>query len=210
VESIYAFGYRLIKKGGRITEERQWLSTGDKNKPLLTADQVVKPTAFFTQRAIFSPITMLARNRQSRYEYRFLGYETSKGRSAAVIEAIPKYQEEMHSIYGKVWIDRQDYSILKIEADPRSIKGYTALKELGKKMKTNLQLSLEIEFDNLSNGIRFPTKVSMAERYKGGRYISKLKGSNGWLRNRTVFLYSDYRFFNVNVEVTVDEDPGGN
>ena len=174
----------------------------------MTTDQVVKPTAFFTRRPVFAPITMLALNRHVLYEYRFLGYEKQKGRNAAVIEAIPKNREKEQSIYGKIWIDKQDFSILKIEADPRSIKGYTALTELGKKLKTNLQLSLEIEFENLSNGIRFPTKVSMAEHYKGGRYVSKLKGPGGWLRTRTVFLYSDYRFFNVNSRVTIDDNPG--
>jgi hypothetical protein len=210
VEKRYTFGYRLLKNGADITEERQWLSADDKKKHTTTADRVIKPTAFFSQRAIFAPISMLASERQPRYRYRFLAYEIQKGRKAVLIEAAPIQAHQEHSIYGRIWIDREDYSILKIAADPRSIKGHSALILLEKKMKTKLQLALEIEFDNLYNGIRFPTKVSMSEQYKGGRYISKLKGPNGWLRNRTTFLYSDYRFFRVNVEVTIDDNPGDN
>ncbi len=199
----YTFSYRLLKKGAEIQEEREWLSSKD-NIPV-SWDQVVKPTTFFSQRAIFAPLTLLARERQERYDFRFIGFDTRKDRRAAVIEAIPKYQEEEDSIYGKVWIDLEDYSVLKIEADPRSIKGYQSLKNLEKKINARLFLTLEIQFDEVREGIRFPTEVLMVEKYKGGRYVSTYKGPEGWERNRTTFNYTDYRFFDVKVEVSVDK-----
>ena len=202
--NTYTFSYRLLKSGTKIQEEREWLSSKD-NIPL-SRDQVVKPTTFFSQRAIFAPLTLLARERQDRYDFRFLRFDTRKDRRAAVIEAIPKYQEEENSIYGTVWIDLEDYSILKIEADPRSINGYQSLKNLEKKLNARLFLTLEIQFDELREGIRFPTEVLMLEKYKGGRYISIYKGPEGWERNRTTFSYTDYQFFDVKVEVSIDKD----
>jgi hypothetical protein len=92
---------------------------------------------------------------------------------------------------------------LKIEADPKSIRGYAALKELATKLRTRLHLSLEIDFDRRQKGIRFPTQIRFLEKYKGGRVIYTNQGSKGWERTRTEFDYSDYQFFNVQTDVTV-------
>ncbi len=199
----YAFSYRLLKNGIQIQEEREWLSSKD-NIPI-SPDQVVNPTAFFSQRAIFAPLTLLARERQDRYDFRFIGFDTPKGLKTAVIEATPRHQEEENTVYGKIWIDLADYSVLKIEADPRSIIGYQSLKNLEKQLNARLSLTLEIYFDEIHEGIRFPTEVLMVEKYKGGRYVSTYRGPDGWERNRTAFTYADYQFFDVNVEVSIDK-----
>jgi hypothetical protein len=199
----YTFSYRLLKSGTKIREEREWLSSKD-NIPI-SRDHVVKPTTFFSQRVIFAPLTLLARERQDRYHFRFIRFDTRKDRRAAVIEAIPKYQEQENTIYGIVWIDLEDFSVLKIEADPRSINGYQSLLKIEKQLNTRLFLTLEIQFDELRDGIRFPTEVLMLEKYKGGRYVSTYKGPKGWERNRTTFTYTDYQFFDVKVEVSIDK-----
>jgi len=201
--NMYVFSYRLLKSGLKIKEEREWLSSKD-NVPI-SREKVGKATAFFSRKAVFAPLTLLAQERQNRYNYRFIRYDKRKDRRAAVVEVIPKYQEEENTIYGNVWIDLEDYSILKIEADPRSIKGYQSLKEIEKQLHTRLFLTLEIEFDKLHDGIRFPTEAQMLEKYKGGRSVMKYRGSKGWERNRTIFTYTDYRFFDVKVEVSVDK-----
>jgi hypothetical protein len=201
--NMYVFSYRLLKKGAKIKEEREWLSSKD-NVPI-SREKVGKATAFFSQKAIFAPLTLLARERQNKYNFRFIRYDKRKDRRAAVIEVSPKSQEQENTIYGNVWIDLEDYSILKIEADPRSIKGYQSLKEIEKQLHTRLFLTLEIEFDKLHDGIRFPTKAQMLEKYKGGRFVLEYKGSKGWERNRTIFTYTDYQFFDVKVEVSIDK-----
>jgi hypothetical protein len=124
-----------------------------------------------------------------------------------VIEAIPKNNnnQQGHSIYGKVRIDVENYSVMGIEADPRSINGYQALKEIGERIKARLDITLEIEFDQLYNGIRFPTRVHLLAKYRGGPHVSALKGAAGWERNRTTFTYKDYQFFDVKVEVSIDK-----
>jgi hypothetical protein len=199
--NYYNFGYRLIKQGNKIEEERDYISSKDNVK--VNRDQVIKANAFFSEKAIFAPITLLDRSRQDKYDYRFIHDDERHGRRAAVIAAVPKDPVETASIYGKIWIDREDFSVLKIEADPASIRGYKALKELSKKLRTKLYLSLETEFNQIREGIRFPTKVSMLEKYKGGRIISDFRGPQGWERTRTEFTYNDYQFFNVQTDVTV-------
>lgn len=202
----YVFGYRLIKQGAQVKEERDWISSGDNVK--VHRDQVVKTNTFFSEKAVFAPVTILDRTRQDRYNFQFIRFDERNGRSAAVIEALPKDPGETATIYGTLWIDREDFSLLKIEADPKSIRGYGALKELAVKLRTRLYLSLEIDFDRQQKGIRFPTKINFLEKYKGGRVIYRNQGAKGWERTHTEFVYSDYQFFSVQTDVTVQKAVG--
>ncbi len=197
----YVFGYRLIKQGSQIKESRDWISSTDNIK--VEREQVVKPSIFFTEKAIFAPITLLDRSRQKNYDYQFIRLDTHKNRQTALIKAVPRKKNKADSIYGNIWIDMEDFSVMKIEADPKSIRGYDKLKELARKLRTRLYLSLVSEFDEIHDGIRFPTKVHMLEKYKGGRIIASFRDQRGWERTRTEFLYSDYRFFSVQTDVTV-------
>ncbi|MCP5048699.1 MAG: hypothetical protein GY940_16130 [bacterium] len=209
----HRFTYRLLKKGTKVTEERQTIESPnkinktDKSNQEETTDlepeEVIKHTVFFPEKAVFAPITLLDRQRQDKYTYTFLRYDKWKGHPAAVINVVPKRPlMERASIYGDLWIDTEDFSVLKIQADPASILGYGGLKELAKKLRTRLELSLETQFNQINDGIRFPTQVRCLEKYKGGRIISRHRGPHGWERALTVFNYSDYQFFYVQMEVT--------
>lgn len=199
----YVYTYRLIKNRDKIKEEREWLSSMDNIKK--DRNQVVKPQAFLSSKAVFAPITLLDRNRQSKYKYTFQRYAKRKGRRTAVLEAVPKdilQTGKESTVFGLIWVDMEDFSVLKIEAYPESIRGYNLLKKLALKLRTRIYLSLETEFDHLHDGIRFPTQILSIEKYKGGRMISRYKGNHGWERTRTFFNYKDYRFFNVKTEVS--------
>jgi hypothetical protein len=199
----YLFGYRLIKQGNQIREERDWISSWDKKK--VNRDQVVNTNSFFSVKAVFAPITILDRTRQDKYNFQFIRFDERKGRRMAVIEALPKKPLETGTLYGTLWIDMEDFSLLKIEAGPKSIIGYWQLQKLADKLNTRLHLFLEIDFKYHRKGIRFLTKVSFLERYKGGRNVSWHRGQDGWIRTRTRFTYSDYRFFSVQTDVTVQK-----
>lgn len=197
----HEFGYRLFKQGTNITEERDLIYSNDKTE--IRGDQVITANAFFAQRTVFGPVTVLDRSRQENYDIRFVEFAKYKNRPAVAIEALPKNPAETLGVYGKIWIDRDDFSVLKIEANPKSIRGYDKLKELAEKLNSKLLLTLESEFNEIHGGLRFPTKVRMSEKYKGGRAILHYRGSIGWERTITEFLYTDYQFFDVQTEVSV-------
>ena len=120
-----------------------------------------------------------------------------------VIRATPLNPNTDEFLFGTMWIDPQDFSIWKIKVNPRSIRGYDHLADLlAVKFKAKLTLSAEIEFRKLKNGIRFPSKVTVIENYKGGPIIRRLRGKKGWDRSKTVYSYVDYQFFNVHTEVS--------
>lgn len=198
----YLYSYRLIKNGDKIKEERDWLSSHDDVK--VERQGVARDLAFISEKAVFAPVTLLDKSRRNRYNYTFLRYDNWRDRPAAVIEARPKPGgSKEQAIYGDIWIDTGDFSVLKIEADPRSVHGYDQLKILAKKLRTRLFLSLETEFGKLVDGIRFPTRVSTLQKYRGGRTVSRYKRGSAWERSRVVIKYSDYRFFNVQMDVSI-------
>lgn len=196
----YVFDYQLVSSKGEVEERRNLLSNNSKTK--IPAEKISDMIfSFLTENAVFGPVTMLAAERQDKFNFRLLEYEKRKGRRFAVIEAVPRTRRDVSFAYGKVWIDTEDYSVGKISIDPRSIKGYKKLLQLAKYLRTRLVLNCEIEYDKINKGIRLPTEVVISENYKGGPVIRGQRGSKGWQRNMTCISYTDYRFFDVEAEV---------
>jgi hypothetical protein len=189
------FNYRLKKIRDQVKEERE-VAAG-----LIDIEQIRKNLRFLSSKAVFAPITLLDTERENNYHFRMLGTGELKGRSAAIIEAYPKNEKDAQFIYGKIWIDREDFSILKIKANPNSILGYDKLEKLAEQLNTRVFLNLETEFFEIRDGIRFPTHIHFEESYKGGPFISKYRGSRKWIRTDTLITYSDYLFFKVDMDV---------
>lgn len=201
----FTFSYRLFKTGEGIKEERQWYEDPEDNPINADKEKVVKHTKFFSERAVFAPATLLAQERQDLYKFEFLGYDTYKGQRCAVIRGVPLDPQTTRGFFGSVWIDLSDHSIMRVVADPQSINGYAPLKEFSITINSRLYFSLEMEFNEKQDGIRFPTLVVMLEKYKGGRIISRYRGPEGWERTRTKFNYTGYRFFNVQTQVVINQ-----
>jgi len=51
------------------------------------------------------------------YHFKLLGVEARQGRPAYVLEVIPRTSNKF-SIRGKVWVDRDDFAIVRVEATP--------------------------------------------------------------------------------------------
>jgi VWFA-related protein len=205
----YMFDYQLIKNGADIKEQRQLLSPKQKDGGMGSAAYTMQ--AFLSEKAVFAPITLFAGERQLFYEYRFVDHDKLNGVPCAVIEVLPRSREEARYVYGQAWIDLADHAVLKIKANPRSILGYEKLQALARQLRSRLFLNLEITFNRAHAGIRFPDRVVLSERYKGGgmeytdsqgRQQYERFGTDGWERNRTEFTYKDYRFFEVGVQST--------
>ncbi|MGD2089776.1 MAG: hypothetical protein PVH61_26615 [Candidatus Aminicenantes bacterium] len=200
------YNYRLKKLGDRVREEREVRveNTVENETPppvIIDINDIRKSIRFLSSKAVFGPITLLDARRQNKYHFRLLGYQKLKDRPTAIIEAYPKNEKDSQFIYGKIWIDREDFSVLKIKANPNSILGYDKLEKLAEELNTRLFLDLETEFFKYRDGIRFPTQIHFKEGYKGGLFIRQFRGSRKWTRTDNLTTYSDYLFFNVDMDV---------
>lgn len=201
------YNYRLKKIGDRVQEEREAITdpaaneTGTPAPVVLDINELRRNIRFLSTKAVFGPITLLDAQRQNNYHFRLLGHQELKGRPTAIIEAYPKNEKDSQFIYGKIWIDREDFSVLKIKANPNSILGYDKLTKLAEELNTRLFLDLETEFFQYRGGIRFPTQIHFEESYKGGLFIRQFRGARKWTRTDNLTTYYDYLFFNVETDV---------
>ena len=192
--NAYVYDYQLIKKGENIEETRILLKENGKKKYEKNAP--LKTKRFYSKRSVFGPVGLLGKKWQDKYNYKILKEKTIKRRKTFVIEIKPKMEIEGKLNYGKVWIDKKDFSVLQIEIEQQSLAGFEILEqELKKKNITPFFTTTHFYFIE-KNGIRFPSKTVFEEKYKfkGGRR-RRLTASE------TIITYDKYRFFIVDVNI---------
>ncbi len=192
--NAYVYDYQLIKKGENIEETRILLKENGKKKHEKNAP--LKTKRFYSKRAVFGPVGFLGKRWQDKYNYKIIKEKTIKRRKTFVIEIKPKMEGEGKLNYGKVWVDKKDFSVLQIEIEQKSLAGYEKLEQEIKKINIMPFFTTTHFYFIEKNGIRFPSKTVFEERYKfkGGRR-RRLKASE------TIITYNKYRFFIVDVNV---------
>ena len=188
-----------MKKGKRIEEKRILLEENGKKKNIENAQ--LKTKVFYSKRSVFGPVGLLASKNHDKYSYKVLDEESIHGRKAVVIEATPISEIRDMPNYGKIWVDKEDYSILKIEVAEESLVGVEQTKETSK-LKSPPAISVTHHYDEVyktdkNQVVRFPSKTNFVYEkhyYKRGReeLIRILK---------TQFIYDNYKFFTVDVDV---------
>jgi len=194
------YDYQILRSGSGLSETRVPL----KRKSSKRFSQSLKERlrTFFSVLVVLSPVNILGPEARRTLDYRRVHYEDEPGGRVAVIDVSPRDSGDTASITGRVWIDTRDFSIRRIRIDPRSVTGYYRLQNIAEQIGAQLILSCEIDFDLIHRGIRYPTRVRISERYRGGPLV-RLIGKKIWERGRVEFQYRDHRFFEVSTEETV-------
>lgn len=140
------------------------------------------------------PIGLLSEFWQQYHDYKIVKEERFKGEKVVVIEAVPKYGLKLNQLFGKIWVGKSDFSILKIEWNQQAIENYEKIEELAKKLKAKPLITLVSEYAFEKKGIRFPSSYSIKEVYI-------VRGRRRFLRSRKTVIYKNYKFFTVETEV---------
>ena len=107
---------------------------------------------------------------------------------------VPKKEREVNYNFGRAWVDKNDFSILKIDYDPKSIKDYedellqSPIGDLSKNVIWTTHFGVE------KNGVRFPSQQLIQEFYVNSE-------GESLLIEKIIFRYEDYKFFIVETEV---------
>lgn len=190
--NTYLYDYQLIKKGDSIKERRILLEENGQKKHKENAS--LKTKRFFTERSVCAPIGLLNKYWQNFYNYKIIKEEHLNGKETIVIEAKPKSPMKEKPNYGKIWVDKEDFSILKIEFSQKSLAKFKELKRMARRYMLRPQLIDTHYFEIEKKGIRFPSKVHFEEAYFT-KYQERL------IFSETTFTYDDYKFFTVEVEI---------
>jgi len=190
----YIYDYQMIRKAEKITERRTLVQEDGRKRFEENAE--LKTQRFWHEHVIFGPLGLLGDVAQESHDFRIIGDESWKHRRAIVIEALPKKPEAKGHLYGKIWIDSEDYSVLKIEWDQSSMKNIEELEKKALKQALVPKITFISEYDLEKNGIRFPSRYVVKEEYlhpRWGRFTA----------SETQAVYEDYKFFLVETEVTI-------
>jgi len=187
----FVYDYQLIKKGKDVIETRILLEENGKERYEKNAK--LKTQMLYFEKPLFGPIGLLSQYWQDHLDYKIVKKETLKGEKTVLMEAVPKPSLSQKHLYGKIWIRESDFSILKIEWIPESMKDYEVIEKTAKKYKATPKITFVSEYDIDKKGIRFPSKVFIEEAYltKKGKYI----------KSETTIRYEAYKFFTVETKV---------
>lgn len=188
----YLYDYQFIRKEDRKIEKRILLEEdGAKKKEEVTR---LGTKMFQYKNVLFGPINLLAEDRQQFFNYKMIGKELLDGKEALVIEAIPIPSLEEQLLWGKIWVNEDDLSILKIEWNQAKMAHSAIIKDMARRYKGEPRITHITEFGFEKNGIRFPSHYLIEEAYikKKGKKI---------VHSETDVIYKDYKFFTVETDV---------
>ncbi|MBN1270922.1 MAG: hypothetical protein JXB26_01510 [Candidatus Aminicenantes bacterium] len=202
-KNFYIYDYQLIKEENSIREKRTLVE--ENGRKIEEKDVPLKAKRFYSKRAVFGPVGLLSREQQKNYRYSVIGEGRIGDRNAIIIEAIPIKISEENPNYGKIWIEKKSGAVLRIDVAQDSILGLEDLNNTGLRRKVILTHFYGIE----KKGLRFPSRTVFKEniwRDKSEDFeitysFSMPKRSLYWVE--TVIEYTDYRFFNVSVNVNL-------
>lgn len=220
-KNVYHYDYQIIGKEGKASEQRTLLFENGNQRHLEKAQLA---TRIFSYYSFYLPIFLLAKENQAKYNYQLQAMQKINGRKAQGIKVVLKELAGGPVVDGQIWLDTTDFSVIKIELNPRYFAGFEQLQQEAMKMGAILTLSDVHWYEVKRNGLRFPSQTEIREIYsmcglppgsrslgaRGIRGLAELNGSGGdWNsstqrwgfdRSRTVFSYSQHRFSNVEME----------
>jgi len=215
------YDYQVVG-AGTIEEQRRLVRRDGKKANLKNAGL---DTRIKSRYSVFMPVTLLAVENRHKYHYKLEGTDSVKGHACAVVNVQPRNPEAGSITQGRVWIDMEDGSVLRIEVHPRGIRGSDAMMRAAREMSANLELTANHWYLESHGGLRFPSQTEFAEAY----VFDKLSRTRVRVRNvpekygvvkqvrepyedrsrrRVEFYhllqqYKDYRYFEVNSKVEI-------
>jgi tetratricopeptide (TPR) repeat protein len=198
VRNKYLYEYQLIQENGKVHESRTLLKQN--GVKINKAGAQLQTRVHHYEKLIFGPFALLSPFWQKRFYYKITGQEKLWKRDAVIIEAIPLHSYEKNHLFGSVWIDKTDFTVMRIQWHPKSIRFSRQIEQKARLLHARPEINFFAEFKTQKRGIRFPSRFFIEEAYinkKGNKYV----------RSRQDIKMKDYLFFVVASEV-LDTKPG--
>ena len=191
--ATYLYDYQMVKRGKEGFEKRILLRENKRKRNQENAQ--LKLQRFSAKYLIYGPVGFLSEYWQDHFDYDIIGEETFEGRKAICMDIAPKSRREENYTFGKVWIDEEDHSILKIEWDQRSIKDFKiSVKSRAGDLKRMVKWGAIYGIEK--NGIRFPSRQYIEE-------VLLSPSGKKHTKYEVDILYDNYKFFIVETQVRI-------
>lgn len=149
------------------------------------------------KKAHFGPNTIIGEDVQSLYFYRIAGRETLFDTETVIVEAIPRRIGVNPLFPGRIWISRQDGSVLKIERFYQTQETRLGLRRRSLLLDLTSRFLFSSEYGQQKNGFRYLSRNLLQEIYSE-------KEAQRLVRITVESIYKDYKFFGVGSTYTVE------
>jgi hypothetical protein len=194
-EKKLLYDYQLIKKAGEMKEQRILLE--EDGKKMYQENAELDKIKYVSENLVFGPVGFLSKYWQGYFNYEILGEGSVGGIKTLIIRSFPKEEMEENYNFGKIWIDKDNFQILKIEWEPVSIEHYEEGKIPTFLGEFKQSVIWTADYDIEKNGVRFPSRQMVKEVFISERGYKILK-------RELSCDYEDYKFFTVETEVKYD------
>ena len=162
-ENIYLFDYQFVRKAGEVKENRALLEKNRKKAG--KKDQPPETQTFQYADILLAPVRLLDERFGSYYEYRLLREDELNGTKAWVLEVVPRLAVVNVYLGGKVWLKKDDSSVLRVDWDPTTFGRYENIEQRAKRFEAKPEVTSTTEFGFEKNGLRFPSLDQTEEAY---------------------------------------------
>jgi len=188
----YRCDYQIIRRFGEIEERRIILR--ENGRRVLDRVELLEEERYSALNPVVSVLNILEEGRQALFHYRVLKEEKVSGKNAFVLEALPKLGDADGVRLAKIWIEKEDYRILRCEIEGVPLDGYDNV--LGEAVLLNIRpfFMRTYEFRMENKGTLLPTRSAVRIEYPG--LLPKRRET----KMKIDLEYRDFRFFIVDTE----------
>jgi len=191
IRSDYVCDYLFVRRGDQVEERRVVLKDDGKKMPNRTT--LLEEKRFTALNPVLAAVELLGRERQALFSYRIISRADFQGRNAAVLEAIPRSGNSRGVEYAKVWVDSENFQILRSEVQGVPIEGYDDVLRDSVQFRVRPYLLTTHTYEFEKNGIRFPGQSIIRVEYPRRGEFSK----DRTLKLKIDMKYDKYQFFSV-------------
>lgn len=190
------YDYQIIKEQGDTSETRAALQRTKRTYNNRWATESIQVTNFF-----FGPVGLLHSDMQHLYNYRLHNKNGQcEGINAWIVDIVPLYpgktraEDNKKLMYGRVWIDKRDYSVIKISWIPKFCDRADTITFVSNIIDSSPVIKLTSVFNIKKGVLRYPSSGYYTE------YFIDKEGKKQELVTVDI-KFSKYRYFNTATEL---------
>lgn len=192
IVDFYKYDLQFVKEiNGIVTEKRKLLLENLNNR-----FSGMTVFSYSVREPVHGPNTLVGYGWQGLFSYKKISEEKFGDVDAVVLEATHRVFNNINRMSGKIWIDRKNGKVLKIEWHSREIQNRDQLRAMGFILEREPRLRFVSEYGVTRSGFLFPSRCWLKESYVNER-------NEGFVRATVDIDYKNYNFFMVSSQVEV-------
>jgi len=195
------YDYQLVRTPLGLSEVRTLIEANGEKKNEPGARLEIEDFDFKT--VILGPNGMFGTENRGAFNFALIEEHTLEGEEVLVVKATPKRDVPVRVLYGTAWLRLRDGAALRVDWDKKSMRNVSALDEETKTQGKIPDLVFRSEYGFEKNGLRFPSRYSISLERREPTPQKLLHSPENKMKTATQVevVYSDYKFFTVEVEV---------